>query len=97
MLRTRFLIEWNEEWASRYPTALFSYQDAMLRAGVFEAYNQQLLGRAEAGSGFEKWMEFHPKAIPDFATWSTANPFKMPKREFYNDREVGGILYKTLQ
>ena len=97
MLRTRFLIEWNEEWARRYPSALFSYQDAMLRAGVFEAYNQQLLGRAEAGSGFEKWMEFHPKAIPDFAAWSGANLFKKPKNEFYNEREVQGILYKTLQ
>ncbi len=97
MLRTRFLVEWNEEWAQRYPYALFRYQDAMLRAGVFEAYNQQLLGRAEAGSGFEKWVEFHTKAIPEFATWSAANPFKKPKDEFYNNGETKGILYKTLE
>ena len=96
MLRTRFLIEWNEEWAKRYPSALFRYQDEMLRTGVFEAYNQQLLGRAEAGSGFEKWVEFHTRAIPDFAAWIAANPFKKPKDEFYNGGETKGILYKTL-
>ncbi len=97
MLRTRFIIDWNERWAGRYPYALFRQEDAMLRAGVFEAYNQQLLGRAEAGSGFEKWMEFHPKAIPDFAAWAAANPFKAVPGEFYNSGDNRGLLYKTLE
>ena len=77
MLRTRFLAEWMETYDREYPYALFRRQDSMLRIGVFDAYNQQLLGRAEAGSGFEAWNQMNPKAIPEFATWAADHPFRV--------------------
>ncbi len=94
MLRTRFLAEWTETYARKYPYALFRYQDSMVRMGVFDAYNQQLLGRAEQGSGFEAWNKMNPKAIPEFAAWVAAHPFRVAAGAFYNNKRTKDIPYK---
>lgn len=94
MLRIRFLAEWTETYGRRYPYALFRYQDSMARFGVFDAYNQQLIGRAEQGSGFEAWNKMNPKAIPEFAAWAGEHPFRVALGEFYNTKRTKDVPYK---
>lgn len=94
MLRARFLAEWSDAYARKYPYALFRYQDSMVRIGVFDAYNQQLLGRAEQGSGFEAWNKMNPKAIPEFAAWAASHPFRAALGEFYNNKRTKDVPYK---
>lgn len=94
MLRIRFLAEWTETYGRRYPYALFRYQDSMARTGTFDAYNQQLLGRAEQGSGFEAWNKMNPKAIPEFAAWAAAHPFRAVVGEFYNSKRTRDVPFK---
>lgn len=94
MVRTRFLADWMTQYARTYPYTLFRYQDSMVREGIFEAYNQQLLGRAEKGSGFEAWNQMNPKAIPEFAAWAAQHRFRVAPGQFYNDKKVKGVTFK---
>ncbi len=94
MLRARFLAEWMETYNRQYPYTLFQRQDSMLRMGIFDAYNQQLLGRAEPGNGFEAWNQMNAKAIPEFATWAGAHPFRVAMGQFYNSKRTKDIPFK---
>lgn len=91
MLRTRFIIDWNETFAKKYPYALFQYQDELLREGLFDGYCQQLLGRAENEVGYRAWTSFHPEAVPAYEAWIAAHPFRPVPGQFYNDKKTKGI------
>lgn len=42
-LRTRFVLDWTVANASRFPYRLFDYHVQLLKAGMFDAYNQWIL------------------------------------------------------
>ncbi|MEO6832241.1 MAG: hypothetical protein ABI378_07575, partial [Chitinophagaceae bacterium] len=84
MLRTRFTMDWMANYQSRFPYTLFSYWDAMLREGHFDAYNQWLFGKAENASQFEAWTKFHPDVIPAYNTYYELHPLIMYASDNYN-------------
>jgi tetratricopeptide (TPR) repeat protein len=92
MLRTRFILDWNRQWAAKYPFALFQHHDAMLRAGHFDAYNQFLFGKVENAQAYNAWAGFHPEAISTYESWAAANPLRPGDGGFYNDKKVKGIF-----
>jgi len=47
MIRTRFILEWDEKYAGKYPYRLFEYHRQLLKEGLFEAYNQWLFGSVQ--------------------------------------------------
>ncbi|MDP9230743.1 MAG: tetratricopeptide repeat protein, partial [Bacteroidota bacterium] len=47
MMRTRFILDWDQNYSSKFPFKLFDYHRQLLQAGMFEAYNQWLFGTVE--------------------------------------------------
>ena len=47
MIRTRFILEWFDKYAARFPYKLFDYQRQLLQEGIFNAYNQWLFGTVD--------------------------------------------------
>lgn len=94
MLRTRFMMKWQKQYADQYPFSLFARQDEMLRNGYFDTYNQWLFGKAASMPEYEAWVKFHPEAIPDFEAWLQQHPFSPNAKDFYNNKEVEGIFPK---
>lgn len=94
MLRARFIIQWMNTFAAKYPYALFNYQEKMMGDGVFDAYNQFLFGTVENENQYKSWKEFHTKAIPAFNNWVTNNPFKLNTGEFYNNKDLRDLFTK---
>lgn len=92
MLRTRFILDWNRQWAARYPFALFSHHDAMLRAGHFDAYNQTIFGKVENAQAYTAWAGFHPEALSTYESWAAANPLRPGNGGFWNEKKVKGIF-----
>lgn len=92
MLRTRFIIEWKASYAAKYPFTLFTFQDNLLRAGQFDAYNQWLFGKVENAQQYEGWMKYHPAAIPALDKWLSRNPLQPTATDHYNNGKVKGIL-----
>lgn len=57
MLRTRFILEWRLNYATEYPFSLYAFHDKLLREGLFDAYNQWLLGAVENSSTYAIWLK----------------------------------------
>lgn len=92
MLRARFVMDWMTNYNSKFPFSLFTYQDKMLRDGVYEAYNQWLWGKTENANQFEAWKRFHPEAIPSFENWIRNNKFYTTAGDFYNNKELSKLF-----
>lgn len=85
MVRTRFLLDWYNNYADQLPYALFDYQREMLRAGMFESYNQWLFGPAANQSNYKAWTALHKSEYDAFQQYQRRNPLKPRPDEYYND------------
>lgn len=92
MLRTRFVLEWMENYAAKYPFSLFSYHDKLLRDGQFEAYNQWLFGKAENVALSNSWNQFNPDALAGVTAWMQQNEYHPTSADFYNTKEIGSLF-----
>lgn len=76
MLRTRFAMMWERQYANLYPSTLFAYQDKMLHDGVFDAYNQWLFGATDNSTEFANWVKMNTKEYSAWGEWAKRNPLQ---------------------
>jgi tetratricopeptide (TPR) repeat protein len=85
MVRTRFILDWFANYASKFPFRLFDYQQQLIREGMFEAYNQWLFGTAENLSAYDQWTKNNSEAYTKFTAFQKGRVFKMPTGQYYGD------------
>ena len=83
MIRTRFILEWYANHASKFPFRLFDYQQQLIREGMFEAYDQWLFGPVDNLSSFDQWTKTNSDAYAKFTTFQKGRVFKMPQGQHY--------------
>lgn len=83
MLRTRFILEWFDKYASRFPFRLFDYQQQLLREGMFEAYNQWLFAPVENLAAYDSWTRSNADQYNSFANFQKGRVFRMPTGQYY--------------
>lgn len=83
MLRSRFIISWKNNFASRYPFSLFDYQENLMRNGYFDAYNQWLF-KVENPKSFELWSASFSEDMARLQKNMAADPLKMAQTDDYN-------------
>lgn len=76
MLRTRFLMEWQANYASRFPFTLFTWQEKMLKAGYYDAYNQWLFGAVNNSQAFQLWVKKFSENYGAFEKWLKGHPLQ---------------------
>ncbi len=91
MVRIRFLMDWNAKYAAKYPYALFSYQDYLVRNGLFDIYNEWLFGKAESITEYNAWIQFHPVEMAIFLEKRKAHALQPLGTEMYDDVNMDGI------
>lgn len=94
MVRTRFLMEWENTYAAQYPFTLFRLQDDLLRNGNFDVYNQWLFGKAENMQQYEAWNKFHEGVYTAFNSWISAHRLQPVASDFYNDKKTKDLFPK---
>jgi Tfp pilus assembly protein PilF len=77
MIRTRFLLDWDEKYAGKFPFRLFEYHRQLLKEGLFEAYNQWLFGSVQNLTAFQTWINTHPDSYQQFTSFQQGRVFKM--------------------
>ncbi|MGZ8538009.1 MAG: tetratricopeptide repeat protein [Flavisolibacter sp.] len=85
MIRTRFILDWYNTYAKKFPFKLFDYQQQLIREGMFEAYNAWLFGPVDNLSAFDQWTKSNPEAWSKFTRFLKNRVFKMPKDQHYNN------------
>lgn len=83
MIRTRFILDWFEKDAARFPFKLFDYQRQLLKEGNFNAYNQWLFGSAQNLAAFETWTSTHSTEYKQFTTAQGSRLFKSGTGQYY--------------
>ena len=83
MIRTRFILDWYENNAVKYPFRLFEYHRQLLQEGMFNAYNQWLFGASENLAAYDNWTKAHTEEYNGFTTFQKSRIFKMPQGQYY--------------
>ena len=83
MIRTRFILDWYENNAARYPFRLFDYQRQLLQEGLFDAYNQWLFGASENLAVYDNWTKTHADEYNGFSNFQHSRVFRMPPGQYY--------------
>jgi hypothetical protein len=86
MIRSRFILEWFDKYAGRFPYKLFDYQRQLLQEGIFNAYNQWLFGTVENLAAYDTWTKTHDEEYKMFIAFQKTRVFKMPTGQYYQDR-----------
>ncbi len=86
MIRTRFILNWFEKNAEKFPNKLFDYQRQLLQAGLFEAYNQWLFGMVESLSAYDSWTKVHATEHAAFTEFQRSRIFKIPPGQYYQNK-----------
>ena len=84
MVRTRFILDWSNEYASKYPCRLFDYQRQLTQEGMFEAYNQWLFGIVQNLTSYQNWISNHAEEYKEFANFQSGRVFKVPLGQYYH-------------
>jgi Tfp pilus assembly protein PilF len=84
MIRTRFILDWYNNYAAKYPFRLFDYHQQLIREGMFEAYNHWLFGPVENLSAFDQWSKTNSETYAKFTNFQKGRIFKMPQGQHYN-------------
>ena len=83
VLRARFILDWFEKDAARFPYRLFDYHKQLLKAGMFDAYNQWIFGAAKDLTAFQNWTTNHTDQYNQFNNFQKNRIFKLPQGQYY--------------
>jgi tetratricopeptide (TPR) repeat protein len=83
MLRTRFLLDWNKDYAAKFPFRLFDHQKQLLQEGMFDAYNQWIFEAAGDLAKYESWTKLNTEQYNEFTRFQKSKLFKVPAGQYY--------------
>lgn len=84
MIRSRFILDWDQSYAKEFPFALFERQAQYLKEGLFDAYNQWIFGPAQNLPEYQNWISTHAEEYAAFNKFTEGRIFKIPKGEYYH-------------
>jgi len=82
-VRTRFILDWFQDYAKKFPFRLFDFQRQLLQDGMFEAYNQWLFATSENLVAYDNWAKSHTEEHDKFLVFQRSRVFRMPPGQYY--------------
>lgn len=82
-IRTRFVLDWYNTAAIRFPYRLFDQWQYLIRQGLFEAYNQWLLGETVNKDAHLLWQNTHSDEMTKFQAFQQSRVFKLAPGQYY--------------
>lgn len=86
MIRTRFILDWYNEYGNKFPFRLFDQQRQLLEDGIFDAYNQWIFSAAQNLPGYQNWTNTHPSEYNDLLQFQRGRVFRVPTGQFYHQQ-----------
>ncbi|MEO5649783.1 MAG: tetratricopeptide repeat protein [Ginsengibacter sp.] len=84
MIRTRFILDWNKDYADKFPLKLFGFQEQLLEQGLFPAYNQWIFGAAQNLGAYQNWIGTYAADYSAFNKFQQNTLFKVPSGQYYH-------------
>lgn len=83
IIRTRFVLDWYNQYGDKFPFRLFEHQRQLLQEGLFEAYNHWLFGPAANLRAYQTWQQYHQDDLNEFLGFIRSKVFKIPEGQQY--------------
>lgn len=83
MIRTRFILDWFQDYATKFPFHLFDLQKQLLQDGLFDAYNQWIFGSVQNLAAYQNWTITHSADYNEFSHFQKSRIFKLPAAQYY--------------
>jgi tetratricopeptide (TPR) repeat protein len=83
MIRARFILDWYQRYAVKFPFRLFDLQQQLLQDGLFDAYNQWIFGSVQNLAAYQTWTVTHSTDYNDFSYFQKGRIFKLPAGQYY--------------
>lgn len=84
MIRTRFILDWTQEYKTKYPFKLFELQQQLLQDGLFDAYNQWIFTAAQNLPAYQNWTNTHANEYNELTRFQKGRIFKIPAGQYYH-------------
>lgn len=84
IIRTRFILDWDAEFAAKFPFKLFQVHKQYIQEGIFEAYNQWVFASEQNMEAYQKWNTDHPKEYAALSRFLQDRIFKVPGGQYYH-------------
>ncbi|MDQ2718927.1 MAG: hypothetical protein M3Z26_04085 [Bacteroidota bacterium] len=84
MIRTRFILDWDKDYANKFSFKLFDLQKELLEKGLFPVYNQWIFGAAQNLAAYQTWIGTHSAEYAAFNKFQQDRLFKIPKGQYYH-------------
>ena len=84
ILRSKFILEWFDKYAAKYPFRLFDYHRQLMKEGLFDAYNQWIFGSSQNLPAFQAWTTAHSDEYNRFIQFQKGRVFKIPPAQYYH-------------
>ncbi|MGH2643539.1 MAG: hypothetical protein ACRDE2_06305, partial [Chitinophagaceae bacterium] len=88
MLRTRFILTWDNFYKYVYPFALFDFQQQLLKEGLFEAYNEWLFGPVSNLPQYKYWVDKHPAEMNRLISYLNDHSLEPQTGQYYQKSKV---------
>lgn len=84
MIRTRFILDWDNSFANKFPFRLFEHHLQLLQSGLFDAYNQWLFGSVQNLMSYQNWTGIHSTEVTALTNFQKGRIFKLPAGQYYH-------------
>lgn len=84
MIRTRFILDWDKDYAAKFPSRLFELEKELLERGLFPVYNQWIFGTVQNLAAYQVWTSVHAAEYESFNKYQKDRIFKIPAGQYYH-------------
>lgn len=85
-LRAKFITEWFDKQAAKFPMRLFEYHRQLIKEGLFDAYNQWVFGDTRNLPSAHTWVAAHTDEYNRFINFQKGRVFKLPEGQYYQSK-----------
>ena len=84
MIRTRFILDWYNDFGAKYPFKLFELQRQLLQEGMFNAYNEWIFMAAQNLPAYQNWITVNAAEYNELTRFQKGRIFKIPAGQYYH-------------
>lgn len=84
MIRSRFVLDWFNDYGSKFSFRLFDHQRQLLQDGLFDAYNHWIFTASQNLPAYQNWITANAADYNEFARFQKGRIFRIPTGQFYH-------------
>lgn len=87
MIRSRFILDWFNDYGGKFPFRLFDQQRQLLQDGLFDAYNQWIFTASQNLPAYQNWITANAADYNEFTRFQKGRIFRIPSGQFYHQQQ----------